>query len=404
MRRRSQSAALIITRDDLLFTDEEVRELFRKTLNVELKDNEIAEYRTRTHGWITALQLVRQVAEQEIYSQSDKPSSISAMLLNQSEKDIFDYFAEEVFSRESDEIQDLLLRLSLLESLPLDVCSRLFPDKRCSAVLPELLQKNVFLTVAGDDKRGEKFIVCIRFSAIFCNAVCARKSDAPRLETERNRIADYFFAENQWENALPFLLQAENFEKATEIHCRKRKRMDRRRRDYDARQFYFEKIPNAILEKFPRALLHQAEIARLRGEIGKIFQSFKSCAVKLLATEKTKPAKPKHCIVWRVWRGAKAITMPHSSYLEKAEKLVDGRFGNIFEMRQHARTLFSWAGKLGQMPKRNFATRLSLPKKQANEHYIRLMMHNFALPAGFRGDFGEALRWFKRIFTRRKKR
>ena len=26
-------------------------------------------------------------------------------------------------------------------------------------------------------------------------------------------------------------------------------------------------------------------------------------------------------------------------------------------------------------------------------------MHNLALPAGFRGDFGEALRWFKRIFT-----
>jgi ATP/maltotriose-dependent transcriptional regulator MalT len=48
-----------------------VRELFRQTLNVELKDEEIAEYRERTHGWITALQLVRQVAEQEIYADSE---------------------------------------------------------------------------------------------------------------------------------------------------------------------------------------------------------------------------------------------------------------------------------------------------------------------------------------------
>ena len=37
MRRKTQSAALVITRDDLLFTDDEVKELFKQTLNVDLK-------------------------------------------------------------------------------------------------------------------------------------------------------------------------------------------------------------------------------------------------------------------------------------------------------------------------------------------------------------------------------
>src|SRR5687768_16334796 len=144
MRRRSQSAALVITRDDLLFTDDETRELFRKTLSVELKDVEIAEYRGRTHGWITALQLVRQVAEQEMHSPSGVVTSLDLHhVLQQSEKDIFDYFAEEVFSRESAETQSLMMNLSLLESLQLDLCSMLFPDFRCSAALPELAQKNV---------------------------------------------------------------------------------------------------------------------------------------------------------------------------------------------------------------------------------------------------------------------
>jgi len=41
MRRRTQAAALVITRNDLLFTDDEVRELFRNTLGVELKYSEI---------------------------------------------------------------------------------------------------------------------------------------------------------------------------------------------------------------------------------------------------------------------------------------------------------------------------------------------------------------------------
>src|ERR1700755_1603783 len=54
MRRRSQNAAFVLTREDLLFTEEEMRALFRQTLNIELKDEEVAEYRERTHGWITA--------------------------------------------------------------------------------------------------------------------------------------------------------------------------------------------------------------------------------------------------------------------------------------------------------------------------------------------------------------
>ncbi|HYJ91825.1 MAG TPA: hypothetical protein VEV84_10995, partial [Pyrinomonadaceae bacterium] len=122
MRRRSQSAALVITRDDLLFTDDEVRSLFQQTLSVDLKDNVVADYRARTNGWITALQLVRQLAEQKLHSGSSVEKLDLADILQQSERDISDYFAEEVFSRESEEVQRLLLRLSLLESLDLDIC------------------------------------------------------------------------------------------------------------------------------------------------------------------------------------------------------------------------------------------------------------------------------------------
>jgi DNA-binding SARP family transcriptional activator len=45
-----------------------------------------------------------------------------------------------------------------------------------------------------------------------------------------------------------------------------------------------------------------------------------------------------------------------------------------------------------------FRVALDLAERLANEHYIRLVTHNLALAPGFRGDFAEALRWFKRIF------
>jgi LuxR family transcriptional regulator, maltose regulon positive regulatory protein len=394
MRRRTQSAALVITRDDLLFTDEEVRELFRKTLNVELKETEIAEYRARTHGWITALQLVRQVAEQEIYSHSDKPALDLSEMLNQSEKDIFDYFAEEVFAHEPEEIQNLLLHLSLLESLPLDICSRLFPETRCSAVLPELVQKNVFLTVAGDKKTSEVY----RLHPLFRDFLQRRlRSEIGRaeLEKERNRLAEFYLGENQWENALPFLLDAGNFDKAAEIVAEKGGEWIAVGTGLTLENF-IEKIPPASLEKFPRALLHNAEIARLRGETDKSAKLLNR-AVRLLEAERdrTGEAEALHSLASLARRrGDNAAAF---DYLEKAENLVDDG-AETFLKCANTRGLCLIAEGAWSKAEQQFRYALELAEKQSNEHYIRLITHNLALPAGFRGDFGEALRWFKRIF------
>ncbi|CAN5386594.1 BTAD domain-containing putative transcriptional regulator [soil metagenome] len=394
MRRRSQSAALIITREDLLFTDKEVRELFRQTLNVELKDEEIAEYRQRTQGWITALQLVRQVAEQEIHTHSDKPRLDLSKFLHQSEKDIFDYFAEEVFAGEPDDIQDLLLHFSLLESLPLDVCSRLFPEKKCSAILPELLQKNIFLTVAGDTKTSEVY----RLHPLFRDFLQRRlrsEIGLAELEKERNRIAAFFLAENQWETAIPYLLGAENFEKAANIIAENGGEWIAGGAITTLDNF-IEKIPLAILEKFPRTLLHKAEIARLRGEATKS-SNLLNRAVKLLAkaNDRTGKAEALHSLASLARR--KGDCAAAFKFLEEAEEMIT-EDSETFLKCANTRGLCYVAQNAWSQADQQFRYALELAESQSNKHYARLITHNLALPAGFRGDFGEALRWFKRIF------
>ncbi|HEY0426647.1 MAG TPA: BTAD domain-containing putative transcriptional regulator [Pyrinomonadaceae bacterium] len=394
MRRRSQSAALVITREDLLFNDDEVRELFRQTLNVELKDEEIAEYRNRTHGWITALQLVRQVAEQEIHSQTDSPVLDLHEILQQSEKDIFDYFAEEVFSREPDETQRLLLYLSLLESLPLDVCSRLFPDMRCSATLPELAQKNVFLTVVGEGNSNEEY----RLHPLFRDFLLRRlRSEIGRggMAGERNRIADFFLENNNWDKALPYLLEAENFERAAGVIAEKGGEWIASGA-FTSLGIFAEKIPLEFLEKFPRALLHKAEIARLQGEMEKSSNLLQR-AVKLLNKQKDSngEAEALHSLASLARRKGKC---PDAfQYLEKAENLV-GEDSETFLKCANTRGLCLILSGEWTKAEQQFRYALELAEKQANEHFIRLITHNLALPSGFRGDFGEALRWFKRIF------
>ena len=395
MRRRAQSAALVLTREDLLFTDEEVRRLFRQTLNIELKEAEISEYRQRTHGWITALQLVRQVAEREIYSHSNAAPTVDLHeILQQSEKDIFDYFAEEVFSREPEDVQNLLLRLSLLESLPLDACSELFPNMRCSAILPELVQKNVFVTVVGDSKTNEEY----RLHPLFRDFLLRRlRSEIGRAEVaeERNRIAAFYLAHNQWEKALPYLLQAENFDSAARIIAENGGEW-LASGAITTLSIFVEKIPLEFMEKYPRALLHKSEIARLQGETDKS-SNLLSRAVKRLHDENDTvgEAEALHALASLARRKGKCGEA--FEYLEKAENLVD-ETAETYLKCSNTRGLCLVAQGAWTNAEQQFRLALELAEKQGNEHYIRLITHNLALPSGFRGDFGEALRWFKRIF------
>nr|MBA3767014.1 hypothetical protein [Acidobacteriota bacterium] len=129
-RLRSQASLAVIDRNELLFTDEETQQLFREVFDLELTPAQLIEYRERTHGWITALQLVRQVAQRQALAHSSGGSPPDLVeILRQSERDIFDYFAEEVFADEPEDIQRLLVNISLLDRLDLETCGRLYPAR-----------------------------------------------------------------------------------------------------------------------------------------------------------------------------------------------------------------------------------------------------------------------------------
>ncbi len=393
MRRRTQDAALVITREDLLFTDDEVRDLFRTTLGIELNDTEVIEYRDRTHGWITALQLVRQIAEKEAGGDAAEKMDLTDVL-QRSEKDIFDYFAEEVFSRENDETRELLLHLSLLETMLLAECSLLFPEMRCSAVLPDLAQKNIFLTAAGDSGSAEEY----RFHPLFRDFLRRRlrsEIGQAKVSDERNRIAEIFLKNRQWKQALPFLLEANNFERAAQIIAEQGDQWIAAGAIVSLGMFA-DKIPVEFLERFPRSLLHNAEIARLQGETDKS-SNLLNRAVKLChdQNDAAGEAEALHSLASLARRKSK----PREALdlLEKAEKLV-GTDSETYLKCANTRGLCLISEGNWTEAEQQFRVALELAEALSNEHYIRLITHNLALAPGFRGDFAEAIRWFNRIF------
>ncbi|HEX8633499.1 MAG TPA: BTAD domain-containing putative transcriptional regulator [Pyrinomonadaceae bacterium] len=397
-RLRAHNELTIIDRAELLFTDEETQELFRKVFDLELTPEQLAEYRERTHGWITALQLIRQVAQRHALASGGREGEPTTRpdlseILRQSELDIFDYFAEEVFADEAADAQGLLLRISLLERVEADICSRLFHDGGCAQLLPALVRRNVFMTVAGSDGRGEEYRLHPLFKDFLQRRLRAEIGQAG-VAREHARYAEFFVERKQWEQAIRHLLAAEDFGRAAIIIANKGQEWIATGA-FTSLITFVEAIPEAAIEAHPRALFHRAEVARLRGEYETSQTLFRRASTLLNARGDAEgEAEALHSLATIARRRgdcAGAFT-----YLDRALELVGEqssvriKCGNTRGLCYFALT--EWAAAEGE-----FRAALQLAEEQHDTHYMHLIAHNLGLPAMIRGDFSEAMRWLRRM-------
>jgi LuxR family transcriptional regulator, maltose regulon positive regulatory protein len=389
-RLRSQSSLTVIDRGELLFTDEETQELFRKVFDLELTPEQLSEYRERTHGWITALQLIRQVAQRQALAK-DAATDL-AEILRQSERDIFDYFAEEVFADETEDVQQFLLRISLLERVETGICVSVYPEANCRATLPALVRRNVFITVASDE-RGEEY----RLHPLFKSFLRRRlRSELGRsgLATEHARYADYFLDGGAWEQAMHHMLEAEDFERAAEV-------IEKHGSEWIASGALSslassaEALPKTVLNAHPRALAYQAEVARLRGEYDSAQALFRN-AVTLLNErgDAEGEAEALHSLATLARRRGDCPTA--FTYLDRAIALTDER-STVRIKCGNTRGLCLTATGDWAAAEHEFRAALQSAEEGGDSYYARLIPHNLGVPAMVRGDFGEALRWMRRM-------
>jgi LuxR family maltose regulon positive regulatory protein len=393
-RLRTRTPQAIIDRDDLLFTDEETQQLFRRVFDLELTAAQLAEYRERTHGWITALQLVRQVAQRTVArNQADSETRPDLVeILRQSESNIFEYFAEEVFADESENVQHLMLRVALLNRIELDTCASLFPAGNCSRVLPALVRRNVFMTVASDS-RGEEYRLHPLFQSFLRRRLRAEIGRAG-VAAEHLRCAEYFIERSNWEQAGRHFLAAEEFDRAARL-------IAERGEEWIASgaigglAAVGDALPPATLEAHPRALAHRAEVARLRGEYDAAKALFRR-ATSLLQQQNDREgeAGARHSLAAIARRQGNydlAFT-----YLDRAAELTEP---NSAVRMKCSNTRGLCLVALGQWTtaERQFREARQLAEDRHDEYFARLVAHNLGTPAGIRGDFSEALRWLSRM-------
>jgi LuxR family transcriptional regulator, maltose regulon positive regulatory protein len=396
-RLRSQGLLTIIDRNDLLFTDEETQVLFRKVFALELTPEQLTEYRERTQGWITALQLVRQVAERQLLAQSgntiDKTPVLPDLteILRQSERDIFDYFAEEVFTGEAEDVQQLLIRLSLLDRIELETAGQLYPDFGCAASLPALERRNVFITSAGD-LSGEEY----RLHPLFQNFLRRRlRSEIGHngVAAEQRRIAGYFLGRGKWEQAIRQFLAAEDFESAASVIVDKGQEWIERG-GLASLVSAVDALTPQVMERYPRTLTLRAEVARLRGEYDAALTMLQRASKLLKEQNDNEGAADALHSIATIARRRGEITEAFN-YLDRAVELVNER--SLVRVKcGNARGMCFFALRQWTEAEREFRTALELAEEQHNELYSWIIVHNLGVGPLIRGDIGEALHWLRR--------
>jgi LuxR family maltose regulon positive regulatory protein len=394
-RMRSQGALAIIDRGDLLFTEEETHALFREVFDLEMTSDQWDGYRERTRGWITALQLVKHMAQQQVPAQPERATAGAAAIpdltevLDRSEHDIFDYFAEVLFSSESDDVRRLLLRLSLIPQIGLEACRRLYPEIDCAAVLPALVRRNVFMTVAGN--RGcEDY----RLHPLFQSFLRRRlRSELSRVEVaaEHTRIAEYFLEHGNLEHATRHLLAAQELERTAAVIAEKGQEWIGSATLVSS----VDALPPRALERFPRALTFRAEAERLRCEYD-IAQPLLQRAAKLMRDQNDSEgeAEALHSLAAIAYqRGENAAAF---EYLDRATELAGER--SLMRAKcGNTRGLCLFALRQWTEAEAEFRTALQLAEELQNRDCIRVIVHNIGLSAMVRGDFTEALSWWRRL-------
>jgi len=392
-RLRSQDSLTIIDRQELLFTDDETRELFRQVFDLELSAEQLTEYRERTQGWITALQLVRQFAQREAIASvpGETDATDLTKILRRSEHDIFDYFAEEVFAEEPEDVRRFLLRISLLDRVELDVCARLYPETNSRHILPELVRRNVFMTVASDS-RGKEFRLHPLFRS-FLQRRLSQESGRDEVAAEYARYADYYLQRGEWEQAARHLIAAEDFGRAAAVVAEQGGHWVAAGA-LASLVSLVEALPPDAIRTHPRALFYRGEVARLRDELDSA-RSFYRRAAALLRERNDREGEAETlrslATVARRYGDLEAAL----AYLDQAVELA-GEDSFVRAKCAGTRGLCLMAKGEWAAAEREFRAALQRAEDYGDEHYARLMTHNLGLPALIRGDFYESLRWLRR--------
>lgn len=206
-RLRSRQQLEEIRASHLRFNPDEASEFLNRTMELNLKEEDILSLESRTEGWIAGLQMAA------LSMQGRQDLSQFIQYFTGSHRYIMDYLVDEVLLRQPEDIQKFLLNTSILKRLSGPLCDALLEQRESQSILEKLEKANLFLVSLDDDRKW------YRFHHLFADLLHARlKQQAPDIIPELHiRCSEWYEANQFMDEAVDHALSARDYDRASRL-------------------------------------------------------------------------------------------------------------------------------------------------------------------------------------------
>jgi LuxR family maltose regulon positive regulatory protein len=180
--------------EELSFQPDEIQVLLQQNYHLALTDEEAAEIAKDTEGWVTGLLLSTQVMGKTIANKL-RVARVSGV-------GVYEYLAQQVLDQQTPDVQEFLLRSSLLEEFDARLCEEVIGGSlsvQCNwrELLDAVLRLNLFVLPVGEEG------VFLRYHHLFQEFLRSR-ARRDRTEDSRkitHRMAKVYVDRQDWERA-----------------------------------------------------------------------------------------------------------------------------------------------------------------------------------------------------------
>ncbi|MEW6734061.1 MAG: tetratricopeptide repeat protein [Acidobacteriota bacterium] len=394
-RLRSKQSICWIDRTDLIFSESETAALFNEIYRLPSAQWVRECWRT-ADGWVTALQLICQVVEQRLRTHGAEEQTLAADFAfhKQSLFEIFDYFAEEVFQLEAPDIQEGLVKLSILDWIEPDICRDLLALTQPLEWLDDLVRRNVFITRRGEPG-GETYHLHPLFRAFLDRRLT--RYDPAEVASLHHRYAIYAAKHDRLEQALQHW-RAAGEQSIVVQQLAEHGRELLGQGAFEAFKQNFDQLDAEAIATRPQLLVCRAEICWREGTYQQARELFEQ-AIKLsqLSGDRAVRAAALHGLAEIAFQQGEPVLAESRAraaleFTETQDLLLRAKCHNVL-------ALCFWAS--GEFERAIDEWRVArIDAQQAGDsRFAAIIAHNLGLPYSLMGFWEEALECFGVLFA-----
>lgn len=208
-RLRARGQMTDIRQADLRFTEEETRDFAQRVMQVALTTDDITTLHACTEGWVTGLQFAA------LSMQHDSDVHRLLQSLTGDNRYILDYLMDEVFQRQPVEVQDFLLKTSVLERFSAPLCDAVTGQKESDVILLALERSNLFIVSLDEVRQWYRYHHL--FSDLLRRRLEAASTDRATIVALHRKASQWYAANGFPADALHHALHGADWAAATDL-------------------------------------------------------------------------------------------------------------------------------------------------------------------------------------------